>query len=142
MDDVCVRSIDPQFCLNEFGRNPAAKQGTLPQIASLATATAESNATAAETKIRTLLREATNERLKNALHKCYVHYIDALTDLQIAARDISSQNYEDLNFKARSASQHGKSCHDLFMFPILPLNAENRSLWLLGNIIEIVSLMA
>ncbi|XP_059311158.1 pectinesterase inhibitor-like [Lycium ferocissimum] len=115
--EVCSKTLKPAICLSALRADPRSKGADLVVLATVAIGISQTNATSVRNLVSTLLKQATDPKLKTRYDSCLESYNDAIYVLGGLPDDLKSKDYDSLNVHAGAATTGASTCDDDFEGP-------------------------
>ncbi|MCD7464777.1 hypothetical protein HAX54_053406 [Datura stramonium] len=117
IDDVCSNAQKPALCLSALRADSRSKDANLEGLATISIDISLKNAQSARDLVNTLLKQATDPKLKTRYDSCLENYNDAVDDLRGLPALLKSKDYGGLNIHASAALDDPSTCDDNFSEP-------------------------
>ncbi|KAJ8548018.1 hypothetical protein K7X08_021254 [Anisodus acutangulus] len=117
VDDVCSKTQKPAICLSVLRADPRSKGANLEGLATISIDISLKNAKSTRDLVNTLLKQATDPKLKTRYDSCLENYNDAVDDLGELPSFLKSKDYDGLNIHASAVSDDPSTCDDNFSGP-------------------------
>ncbi|KAK4358002.1 hypothetical protein RND71_023612 [Anisodus tanguticus] len=117
VDDVCSKTQKPAICLSALRADPRSKGANLEGLATISIDISLKNAKSTRDLVNTLLKQATDPKLKTRYDSCLENYNDAVDDLGELPSFLKSKDYDGLNIHASAVSDDPSTCDDNFSGP-------------------------
>lgn len=141
INDVCVETEDPKFCIRVLESDPRTKSADLYILGEVTIDLATYHATRTKVKIHDLfLRSKSQERWR--FDMCGHYYEDALDALRYAPENLKRANYASLKEDGRRCYDDGIDCENTFKEPspiVSPLTDDNKNMENFGEMIAVIS---
>lgn len=112
--DVCSKAQKPALCLSALNADPRSKGANLEGLATISIDISQKNAQTVRDLVNTLLKQATDPKLKTRYDSCLENYNDAVDDLGELPGFLKSKDYLGLNVHASAAFDGPTTCDDNF----------------------------
>ncbi|XP_059315563.1 pectinesterase inhibitor-like [Lycium ferocissimum] len=117
VDDVCSKTQKPAICLSALRADPRSKGANLEGLATISIDASLKNAQSTRNLVNTLLKQATDPKLKTRYASCLENYNDAVDDIGGLPAFLKSKDYGGLNTHASAASDDPSTCDENFSGP-------------------------
>ncbi|XP_059315991.1 pectinesterase inhibitor-like [Lycium ferocissimum] len=114
VNDVCSKTKKPAICLSALRADPRSKCANLESLATISIDISLKNAQSTRDLVNTLLKQATDPKLKTRYDSCLENYDDAVDELGGLPVFLKSKDYGGLNIHASAASDGPSTCDDNF----------------------------
>lgn len=140
---VCKQIKNETFCGEILGSNPKSKTSNLFTLEYIAINLTISHINATNDKIKSLLLDEKDFKLRNIYGNCSMKYMEALDFLEQAKLYLKYKQFWDLGYYTKDANLDIISCEESFKKDNLhsPLTNDNYNLGLLCDIIVVISYM-
>ncbi|KAK4376596.1 hypothetical protein RND71_002892 [Anisodus tanguticus] len=142
VDSVCSKTQKTTICLSALRADTRSKGANLETLATISIDISLKNAESARDLVSTLLKQATDPKLKTRYDSCLENYNDAVDDLRGLPDFLKSKDYAGLNIHASAVSDDPSTCDDNFSEPPVEepqLKAASDKLQGLVSIILVIS---
>ncbi|PHT53813.1 Pectinesterase inhibitor [Capsicum baccatum] len=142
INDVCSKTKKPATCLSALNGDPRSKSATLEGLATISIDISLKNTQSGRDLVNSLLKQATDPKLKTRYNSCLENYNDTIDDLKELPPFLKSKDYIGLNVHSSAALDGPITCDDNFSSPpaeALQLKAASDKLVELIDIILVIS---
>ncbi|PHU23697.1 Pectinesterase inhibitor [Capsicum chinense] len=142
INDVCSKTKKPATCLSALNGDLRSKSATLEGLATISIDISLKNTQSGRDLVNSLLKQATDPKLKTRYNSCLENYNDTIDDLKELPPFLKSKDYIGLNVHASAALDGPITCDDNFSSPpaeALQLKAASDKLVELIDIILVIS---
>ncbi|KAF3676973.1 putative pectinesterase inhibitor-like [Capsicum annuum] len=142
INDVCSKTKKPTTCLSALNGDLRSKSATLEGLATISIDISLKNTQSGRDLVNSLLKQATDPKLKTRYNSCLENYNDTIDDLKELPPFLKSKDYIGLNVRASAALDGPITCDDNFSSPpaeALQLKAASDKLVELIDIILVIS---
>ncbi|KAH7573433.1 hypothetical protein ACOSP7_007103 [Xanthoceras sorbifolium] len=112
INDICPTTRFPSYCLEVLESIPEAATADLKGLAQITLDLAISKASSTLDRIRSLIPQTTDPKLKQAYKSCSEHYDNTIGDLKEAESDFKQGDKYGMNQYASAAMTEAGDCDD------------------------------
>ncbi|XP_015069537.1 pectinesterase inhibitor-like [Solanum pennellii] len=117
ISDVCSKALKPAICLSALRGDSRSKGANLEGLAAISIDLSLKNMQSAHDLVNTLLKQATDPKLKTRYSSCLENYNDGIDELRGLPALLKSGDYSGLNIHASAALDDPSTCDDNFSGP-------------------------
>ncbi|KAM3319176.1 pectinesterase inhibitor-like [Capsicum chacoense] len=117
INDVCSKTQKPAICLSALKGDPRSKNANLEGLATISIDISLKNMQSGRDLVNSLLKQATDSKLKTRYDSCLENYNDSIDDLKELPPFLKSKDYLGLNVHASAALNGPTTCDDNFSSP-------------------------
>ncbi|XP_015087191.2 pectinesterase inhibitor-like [Solanum pennellii] len=117
INDVCSKTQKPAICVSALKGDSRSRGANLEGLATISIDISLKNMQSTHDLVYTLLKQATDPKLKTRYSSCLENYNDGIDDLRGLPDLLKSKDYAGLNIHASAAFDDSSTCDDNFSDP-------------------------